>query len=75
MKRLLADLVIVPILAGCTVGSLHAFQPFQKLRVEFLNDGQAGKFVDLLAVPAGKRAVIETVTVNNQLPQDKSPKS
>jgi hypothetical protein len=50
-----------------------AFQPFHALRVEFLNTGQAGKFVDLVAVPAGKRAVIETVTVETQLPSGQKP--
>ena len=50
-----------------------AFQPFHALRVGFLNTGQAGLTFDLVAVPAGKRAVIETVTVNNQLPSGQKP--
>jgi hypothetical protein len=50
-----------------------AFQPFHALRVGFLNAGQSGLTFDLVAVPAGKRAVIETVTVNNQLPSGQKP--
>ena len=49
------------------------FQPFHALRVGCLNTGQPGQIIDLMAVPAGKRAVIETFTVNTQLPSGQKP--
>ena len=49
------------------------FQPFHALRVGCLNAGQPGQIIDLMAVPAGKRAVIETFTVNTQLPSGQKP--
>ena len=49
------------------------FQPFHALRVGYLNTGQPGQIIDLMAVPAGKRAVIETFTVNTQLPSGQKP--
>lgn len=45
-----------------------AFQPFQKFMIGSVNDGELSIAFDILTVPAGKRAVIETVTVQNSSP-------
>ncbi len=50
-----------------------ALQPFHAVRVGCLNAGEPGQFIDLVAVPSGKRAVVETFTVNTQLPSGQKP--